>query len=487
MRPLRRGLVAACAALLLVLASSCTWAQNQPDHPERKAFTVGVTEKFNRLDPAADGSGLSDAMVLASFQRLLALDPDGGLLKPDAGSCMFLDELTYQCEVSDELYFTDGAAVTAPSVKFSIDRAIALDRSGEAAVLFAALDEIEVLDDSMLLFHLDRVDNQFGYALAAPLASIVSPNAYSPDRIRPASQLAVGSGPYEMQIITETRVGFTAYSEYDGFADPGQQRLNIQRYDSPEIVRTAMSNREVDIAWGGLDSQQVAALDVQVEASALGTTRDGFRRLTDPGGRAWQLNWSAESRWFTDDGVRERVAAAIARVRTDRSLIPPGEPGWVPAFADTAQVETGEPLRLSIGFDSSVADEPIRAERLRAALGGAGIEVELVPDGISTDLWLGENRPPTDSATGWLMNWLENPLPGTEERNAEALAAYESADEQTEKDETLGTLQELAAEDLTVLPLWREDRVTWMGPGISTSDREYLGPGGQLAVWGFHW
>lgn len=483
-RRLAARLVALTAAATLL--ASCTWAGNQPGHPERKAFTVGVTEPFNRLDPAANGVGMSDAMVLASFQRLLALDPGDGLLKPDAANCVYRTPVSYRCTLVEGLEFIDGTPVDPGAVKFSIERAIALDDTGEARTLFAALAGIETGPDTVV-FRLSRPDNQFGYALAAPVASLVSPAAYRPDRVRPASQLAVGSGPYRMEIITEHRVGFTAYPDYVGFAPSGQERLSIQRYEASEFLRNAMTNAEVDVVWGGLDEQQEGALGVQVEANPLGTTRDGFRRLVEPAGRSWTLAWSPRSALRADAELRGRVADAVTPLRTDFSLLPPDAPGYRAVFGDATEPRTGPPVRVSLGFDNDVADEALRAERVSAALRGAGFDVLVQPDERRADLWLGSPEPATDSPIAQLLPWLAAPLPESADEARALAARLGAAATLADRRAALADLQVLSARDATVLPLWREDRDTWMGPGISTTGRAYLGPGGQLAVWGFRW
>ena len=160
------------------------------------------------------------------------------------------------------------AALVAVCLLAAFDRRVALIFIAAAAIAFGLLHLVAL----GLMNGLARAGRQVGRDIRLvgfddiEAASLVSPAAYRPDRVRPASQLAVGSGPYRMEIITEHRVGFTAYPDYVGFAPSGQERLSIQRYEASEFLRNAMTNAEVDVVWGGLDEQQEGALGVQVEA-----------------------------------------------------------------------------------------------------------------------------------------------------------------------------------------------------------------------------
>ena len=176
------------------------------------------TDRIRVTDPAAITDTASSMLSLNVFQRLMTADPGQSVLKPDAArDCLFTSLTSYTCTLNKDLVFHNGHPLTSSDVKFSIERAARIkDVPGSSPLLLSSLRRIETPDAETIRFVLSRVDTQFGWALASPIASIVDEESYDADQIQPVKGPIVGSGPFKVVKFADDELQLSRYPDYIG-------------------------------------------------------------------------------------------------------------------------------------------------------------------------------------------------------------------------------------------------------------------------------
>nr|WP_269449794.1 ABC transporter substrate-binding protein [Auraticoccus cholistanensis] len=410
------------------------------------------------------------------------------VLKPEAArDCQFVSPVVYECDLNPEMSFHNGHPLTASDVKFSIERALRLDVEGSSVALLDTLRRIETPDELTVRFVLNRPDYQFGFALAAPAASIVDEELYDPDELRPLDLHVVGSGPYRISEQGEEQVRFDRFAKYVGPTPGAEQTLLMQTYPDPGSLEQAMIDGEVDAVWQGLSSAAVTRVRDQIEASTDQRSDAGFSELLLPGARVLRLRWSPDSPARPDADVRQAVSAALQGERTLDSIVPPTIAGYVSSFAVGGQPSPKEAAgrtTLVLSHPSTMLDGADVANVLRSRIEAAGdLSVRVQADAEHADLYLSDDKAWTPTALAWLQTYTDAPAVGSTVRVEELTDRYRAS---TDADESLGLLSELqkqAAADAVVLPVQQADEPIYLAEG-TTWDAGSFGPGWQLGLWG---
>ena len=455
--------------------------------PERP-FTVLTAQKATTTDPAA-GRNDSDTMVsLDLFQRLMLVQPGSQMLKPDlAKECIFVAERIFECTLPKDVLFTSGRPLTSSDVKFSILRALRL-APGRMSLL-GALSSIETPDAWTVRFRLKYPDNQFGYGLAVPAASIVDEAAYDADKVRPVTQSAIGSGPYQLEGWDARGLTITKYQRYRGALNTDMPRIRIAWADSP-TAEQAIADGQTEIVWRTLSP---AAIDRLMDRS-----RQAQNDRREPGFFRWglfrvvlqRLVWLPSSPRRSDAALRRAVSLALQEDRTASSLMPSTIEGHTDAFAlgGTPKMPTvPRGIKLTLRFTNTSPAMADLANEVRDQLEQRlGVMVQVVTESERADLELRDSAPLVNTPLGWLQDYLKNPLPGS----AGKLATLEERVRSSSRDEVqlpaLGEIQKQAAADATVVPIAETDGVLFVRQRVDLVG-EAFGPGWQLALWGARW
>ncbi|GAA1715211.1 ABC transporter substrate-binding protein [Propioniferax innocua] len=474
---INRVLAALVITALTLGLGACSSEQASARSKQKIPLRIGVLQSPEIIaDPVAATGKDSEAFIYNTFQRLMTVESGTGLLKPDAAAeCLFIDEVTYSCTLNTQMQFTNGNKLTASDVKFSIDRAKALSKPGTSGVFLDTLEEAVIVEEDRVDFKLNQPDNQFGHVLASPAASIVDEEVYSATKIRPSAEAPVGSGPVQVIKHTEDELGYWSNTDYRG-RNPAQTINQVIRtFDSPEEMRRAAEAGELDAIW---------------DAAAMETIPEGFHEDRFTNGRVQWLRWNPESKLREQADVREYVRDAVQPMRSMRSILPRGTDTAVPVF-DTGQRQPRSPRQASLKlWHEDLPDQEVVAENVASLLEeDQAVTVELTTKASEADLYLEDVKPWVRTPIAWFQPYLEDPLPGTEERNAQAVAEMRSAFTQPRKQEASTRLQQYVHDDATVVPLTVEDQRVHLGPTVELSRENemenYMAPGFQLGVWGF--
>ncbi len=484
-----RGAVLAATMALLVTACTPTPGQSASPSasPTPRDFTVATAEPVTTADPAATTTDSDAILAVNTYQRLMRVVPVTGDLKPDAATdCIFASRTVYECTLPEGLTFHNGHLLTASDVKFSIERALRLDVDGASISMLGALDRIESPNPTTIRFHLDWADNQFGYALAGPAASIVDEQVYDADTVLDRAALPVGSGPYQVEAWDDQGVTFVLNKSYLGPLVGDLPRIRLVRVSDSVAGETAIAKGSADMVWRTLDEPALGRLTAEIAANPDQTTAQGFTRLAMPGMRTTLLVWNPASRLRRNATLRLGVARALQRDRTLDSIVPAGVPGHLAAFPVGGRPKLpqlkGDRIIMTLGYLPSAPGHADLARLLRdriEALGG--ISVRLVT-GADADLVLTDRGAWVNNAFGWLQRYLDDPLPGSAAKldTLERRARTTSEDARTV---ALGELQKQASVDGTVLPVSQADGIAMVGRGVILIGEPFAS-GWQLGLWG---
>lgn len=443
-------------------------------------MTVATTERAETFDPAFATDPADQAVVMNVFQRLLTTAPGDGTLKPDAASdCLFESPVLYRCYLRDGLVFHDGTSVTATDVKFSLQRAQSLGRLSGA---LPSLERIEAPTPRRVEFYLKWPDNQFGYALAAPSASIVSVRSYEIDAARPNNLAAVGSGPYRLTNIASNGLLFTAHNRYSGMTPPGLERILLRYVDDSAALEDAVADGSIDVVWRGLSEPATERLS----AAAGRNAATAFHPVTEPGASLRVLVWNPTSPLRSDAGLRALVAAALQGDRTLDSLLPPGLDAHTASFPMGGTATVPEPPssrpRLRLSYDRGDAAQADQAAQMKTRIEAAGVGVDITPGDAQADLRLTDSAAWVNAPSAYLAAYTAAPLPGSAAKVAELDQRYRGVTDRTQQATALAEIQKQAAADLVVLPLEQRNGMMFAAPGVAVNDPRG-GPGWQLALW----
>lgn len=264
--------VAALLVTVSVLGAACDPAADPDDasgggqikNPD--VLTVATDDEPESLDPAAiEDNGLGRTAVMAGYDRLLDVDPEGNELIPSVATevpslengGISGDGLTYTFKLRDDVKFHDGSDLTAQDVVYSWERVMTMNLPEGQAQNFATIAELRAPDDYTFEVHMKEVDASFLYNVAASMpASIVNPEvveanggvkANTPNEF--LSQNMAGSGQYKL-ISWERgeRLNFEVNEDYWG--EPAKEDLRWFNVQDPNVYTLGLRAGDYDIIEG---------------------------------------------------------------------------------------------------------------------------------------------------------------------------------------------------------------------------------------------
>ncbi|MEV7996256.1 ABC transporter substrate-binding protein [Streptomyces sp. NPDC086077] len=465
------------------------------------SIVVGTTDRFIAskdapapLDPAY-AYDVGTWNVLRQTVQTLMVQPRGeGAPVPEAAeSCGFTDSGNerYACKLRADLKFSNGDAITAADVKFSIDRALAIKADSGVFALLSTIDTVETKGDQEVIFHLKTADATFPYKLSTPVAGIVNPDNYEKNKLREGFQVD-GSGPYVLKGEEKdgelVRSVFTRNPNYKGALKVQNDEVDMVSYEDADAMGAALEGGDIDVMTRSMTPEQIDKLAVA----------DGDVDLVEmPGLEIRYLAFNTEAPTVKSKAVRQAMAqllnrdeliSAVYGSQADPlySLVPASITGHSNAFfnkygdpsvakakglLDDAGVETPVKLTLHYTTDHYGAATKKEFEELRRQLNGSGL-FQVGIEGAPWDTFVPAERngeydvfgmgwfpdfPDPDSYVAPFLdkdNFLKLPYANNEIRNTLIPDSRREADRLAAAD-SLNRIQDIVAEDVPLLPLWQ--------------------------------
>ncbi|MEU2876223.1 MULTISPECIES: ABC transporter substrate-binding protein [unclassified Streptomyces] len=306
----------AVVGLLAPVLAACGGSDSGSDSGD--AIVVGTTDRFTAseeapapLDPAF-AYDVGTWNILRQTVQTLMIQPkgDGDPVPEAAEKCGFTDtgNERYACTLRDGLEFANGDKVTAADVKYSIDRARAINADSGVAALLSTVDTVETQGDREVIFHLNTADATFPYKLSTPVAGIVNPKDYEKNKLRDGFQLD-GSGPYTMKADVKNGemvdAVFTKNPKYKGTLQLNNDKVQIRSFADADAMGAALDKGDIDVMSRTMSPEQIKKL-----SNASGGNID---MVEMPGLEIRYLAFNTNAASVKDKAVRQAMAQIVNR------------------------------------------------------------------------------------------------------------------------------------------------------------------------------
>lgn len=508
MRKRSLALGALLAAAAVMVAAGCGGGGDGSSEGGGGTIIHGTTDQPVSYDPAGSYDLPSWNVIYNVIPGLLTVPPGGNTPEEDlAESCDFDNPSTYTCKLRDGLTFQDGSDLTAEDVKFSFDRNNRINDPNGAASLLGSLydetgkvngDEVEVVDDKTVTFHLNKPDATWPFIMTTGAGGIVPSDLYPADKLQPDAQ-ATGAGPYA---IAEYRPGeqtvLEKFDDYYGDA-PKNDRVIIQYFDKSSALKLAVEQSEVDIAYRSLTPTEVEDLRGQ----------DGLQVIDGNGTEIRYMVFNLKFDPGKNLAVRKAVAMTVDRqavvdnvyngtVDPLYSMVPAGLQGHIDAFKTAygaspdlskarqtlQQAGVSTPVELEIWwtpshYGDSTADEYAEIKRSLEASNLFTVtlkssEWDQYSEAAFTDKYpvyqLGwfPDYPDADnyvtsfySSSSFLNDHFSNKTVD------DLLAKQKASTDQTVRNQAFQQIQRIGAQEVPVVPIWQGKQIAAVRDDIS--------------------
>ena len=510
----KKHLLAAVAALTLATTMAACGSDDDGDDGgnggnggssggSSEPWTLGTTETSTAMDPAGSYDFGSWNMQFNIFEQLVSIPAGADEPVGDAAeSCAYDDPQTVTCTLRDGLVFSNGNELTSSDVLFSFQRNIEIADPNGSSVLLGSVsngDEenptladgaIETPDDTTVVFHLNQPDLTFLKVLSTATASIVDEESFPADALA-ADDAVIGSGPYMLsQYKDGEQAVLEANPEYDGPRAGAADQVFVQYFADAGALKTAIDTQQVDIAWRTLSPTDLTDLEGNSDVEVIKGEGSEFRYWV------WQL----QNQVPKDVAVRQAVAQIIDRdaiaqnaydgtVSPAYSIVPPGFGGQKDSFeekygapdVDAAKALLDEagvatPVKITLGYTPThygpnAVDE---ATELSEQLTASGLfevttddaeweEYQTLYKEGAYDLFILGWYPDFLDADNYLTPFIrdggffEN---GYSNEEVNTLLDQELGEtDEAARDELIGQLQDITAEDVPLIPSWNGQNV----------------------------
>ena len=507
----RRGLLALASAGVLIgslAACGCDTSNGSGSSGSGESWILGTTESVTAMDPAGSYDFGSWNLQYNIFQQLVSIPAGGSEPQGDAAeSCDYDDPQTITCKLRPGLKFSNGHDLTSSDVKFSFERNIGIaDPNGSSVLLGSITDAsdennpkladgaIETPDDTTVIFHLNKADTTFLKVLTSATSSIVDEELFPADKLL-GDDKVVGSGPYKLsQYKPGEQAVLEANETYEGERAPQAPQIFVTYFSDPAPLKQAVESGQVDIAWRTLSPTDLNDLEGSDNVDVIRGEGSEFRY--------WVAQMNNDVVGDTPEGkaVRQAVAQLIDReaiaqdsydgtVKPALSIVPPGFGGQKDSFEakyggpsvdkakqllSDAGVKT--PVKLTLGYTPThygpnAVDE---ANQLSNQLNDSGLFQTTIEDAEweeyqtlykqgAYDLFILGWYPDFLDADNYLTPFIRDGgfyANGYSDDQVNKLLDQELAEtDQAKREQIIGQLQDIVAEDVPLVPSWNGQNV----------------------------
>ena len=342
----RRHLNTLLAGVPLAGALPEALAQSRKD-----SVTIAMVLEPPGLDPTtAPSAAIGEIVHYNVFEGLTKINVDGAvtpLLAENWGHTP--DGKTYTFKLRKGVTFSDGAPLTAETVKFSFERAKAPGSTNKAKkAVFDNISTVVAHDEHTVILVLDKADSTLPFRLGENTAVILHPNTAAQAATKP-----VGTGPFKFE--NWAKGSAVTLVKWDGHRDAAKVKLKKATFrfiNDPAAQVAALLAGDIDgmPRFGALPSLKQFQADKRFTVEVGSTAGKGLLAIN---------NRKAP---LSDVRVRRAITHAIDRK----------------AFIDGAQEGLGKPIGshfapTDIGYQDLTGLYPYNPEKAKALLKEAGI------------------------------------------------------------------------------------------------------------------
>lgn len=198
----------------IVVATALALAMGTAANAQRTDIVIGMVLEPPHLDPTSGAAAaIKEIGYQNIFEGLTRMNDSGEVLPGLARSWDISEDGTvYTFHLAEGVTFHDGTPFSAEDVKFSLDRARAEDSTNPQKGLFAAIENVEVIDDNTVEVTLSAPQGNFLFNMAWGEAAIVSPASADTNQENP-----IGTGPFKFDNWSRgSAVTLSRFADYWG-------------------------------------------------------------------------------------------------------------------------------------------------------------------------------------------------------------------------------------------------------------------------------
>ncbi|MDR6200630.1 peptide/nickel transport system substrate-binding protein [Microbacterium sp. SORGH_AS428] len=370
MRTTRRVLAAVLAASALVAVAGCTAGTTSAGGTRADTIIFGKSDggttyvrNYNVLGPATEKAPNAELI----YEPLARIDyANGAVVEPWLAESLDFDEsgTTLTIDIRDDVTFSDGEALTADDVAYSLSLPLERPELNLAGVTYAGVEKV---DDDTVQVSFDEPS----FAALNQFASSSLPMV--PEHIWKDQDLTtwtnpdpVGTGPFTLDAFAAQQVTLKAREDYWGGALPMAYMKILAT--SGETVKAQLLRGDVDwapVGWPNAEQEFVAQ-----------NPETNLYQLYATGG-AYSMMYNTAQAPFDDVNVRRAFAMSIPRSDITATLNRPGTEAGPTGLVDQIYSDWIAPE-----YQGMVQE--VDADAAVAALAASGYEVvdgALVKDG----------------------------------------------------------------------------------------------------------
>lgn len=296
----------------------CTAKANQEE-----PIKIALTQDIISFDPMQTSDIFSEAILRCVYNTLFDLNENLELVGDLAKEVKQIDEISWQIEIYDDIYFQDGKQLTTEDIVFSIERAM---QGGRTQKSLEIVESIEMIDETNFIIKSKEAYADFLTLFAKAETSIVAKHVVeNPDYdfVSP-----IGTGPFKFVNRVENEVIKLEKNDQYFAGKVASNGIEFQIIITEQERTTALLDGTVDILFS------VSAYDC-----------DKFRVSQDvnliqrPSTKIEYLSLNTTHEPLNDSRVRKAISYAINRdaivdnvyhgyANSSTSLIPNGVIGY---------------------------------------------------------------------------------------------------------------------------------------------------------------
>lgn len=379
----------------IALALIFTVAAGAADNSGKKlkdTLRIATWEDLKTMDPQASNMVSNWMVQLNIFDKLVYEDAEGEVHPRLATSWKYLDDLTLEMKLRDDVYFHDGGKFTAADVLYTIQRGKANSISASTFAPFDT-DNTVIVDPYTIRLKFKTPYAAVFNTLTTGRGSIVSKAAIEKMGADAYARNPVGTGPYKLaRWKSGTEIALVRNDNYWG-----------EKAITKNVIYTIIpeaANRVIELETGGVDAVfEVAANDVKRVQ-----TMKGAHILMGDSSRYMTLTFSMKDQLLSNKDVRYALSYAIDKkalvdavyegtATVADGMYPPtvfaykkkGVMPYDPAKAKELLAKAGYPNGFTMNFLIENREADIRlAEIIQNMWAAVGVKVKLFTMTAST-------------------------------------------------------------------------------------------------------
>lgn len=212
-----------------------------------------------------------------------------------------VDDTTWEFKLQQDVMFHDGTPFNAEAVQTTINRLLDPEVGSPQREKFAMIEEVEVVDDYTVRFHLSYPYAPLLSILASQEGSMISPKAIA-DNSEGLKDNPVGTGPYTFEKWTSGQE--VSIVKNDGYwGEPAAVERVVFKVVPEDATRLAM----IETGEAHINDQVPVTEIERIEAS------DTMELYRTEGLAVEYLGFNVEKEPFDDVRVRQAISQAIER------------------------------------------------------------------------------------------------------------------------------------------------------------------------------